>query len=91
MDTTTTPKPVRIDTKGADGVIVRSREFSDHRLVAAGVWRPFKVIESRWESGATLPWVVIAMTIQEAVLAGSATSEQFLRPQVEDDYWFVRR
>ncbi len=91
VDTTTTPKPVRIDTKGADGVIVRSREFSDHRLVAAGVWRPFKVIESRWESGATLPWVVIAMTIQEAVLAGSATSEQFLRPQVEDDYWFVRR
>jgi hypothetical protein len=90
IDTTDGAKPVAILTKDLDGSVVLRRDFGDHRLVAPGIWRPFSVCESRYQTGASEPWVVIEMNVQQATLLESSASTSFGRPVLANEAWFVR-
>jgi len=91
IDTTDGAKPVAVLTKDLDGSVVLRRDFGDHRLVAPGIWRPFSVRESRYQTGASEPWVVIEMNVQQATLLESSASTTISRPVLANEAWFVRR
>jgi len=91
VDTTYGARPVTILTKDAEGAVVLRRDFGDHRLVAAGTWRPFSVRESRFQPGSTEPWVVVDLSIQQASLLEQSSPTVFARPSFADEVWYVRR
>jgi hypothetical protein len=91
IDAVGTPKPTAILTRDLEGNILIRRDFSDYRLVDATAWRPFTIVESRFQPGSAEPWVVIELRIQQAVLVASSEAPVFARPAFTDEIWFVRR
>ncbi len=84
------PHPTRIDTVDATGGLVLRRDFSNYRQFATNAWRPTTIMERRFEPGSSEPSVVMTTTIIQASVLYEGSVGDFIRPQMQDECWFVR-
>lgn len=82
--------PVAVETRTGYGELLVRREYSDHRKLSAGVWRPFGIVEKFYSATAAEPWLVVTTTIRAAAELTESQLSSFQRPVMSQDCWFVR-
>ncbi|MBL8862499.1 MAG: hypothetical protein JNK02_10875, partial [Planctomycetes bacterium] len=91
IDASGSPKPTSIVLRDFEGHVQLRREYSDYRRVDSAAWRPFSIVESRYQPGSVEPWIVIELRIQHATPLAPSEAPAFARPAFADEVWFVRR
>jgi hypothetical protein len=82
----------RVEVRTAAGELVSRREFSDHRPVGGGAWRPFRITGSRFRPGSAEPFRVSRTTIDsvgELFEEPAAAAEALDWPTPASGWWVV--
>ncbi len=83
--------PLRIEVVDDLGRTLRRTNYEDYRALATGVWRPHRIVEERFDSGAVAPSVVTTTTVRTArVLEQVQVESSLARPRSADNWRFVR-
>ena len=84
--------PVSIEHRDAEDNLVTRHEYSEYRSLAAGVWRPTRIVQKEFVAGSSTPYLVRTMQIVTATLMTASEAEDDLgRPRSADNLWFVRQ
>jgi len=90
IDSSEVPHPVRVEFRDSSGGLESTFEYSDFRTLAPGVWRPFKITETRFSAASGVPSLLRTLSISTAALLEQPSAENFARPVMPVERWFVR-
>lgn len=83
LDARGAPRVTSIDVFGPGDELLRRTEFSEHRELAPGTWRPFRVVERAFEAGA------LSATTTTVIHHARVSNAAVPSPAATHARWFV--